>query len=62
MHCINIEVKDNHEDSLVGAQDAVKLAQQLKAATDLDDEIGDIVCKWSEETGRTKTFLHTFFY
>jgi hypothetical protein len=43
-------------------QDAVKLAKMLKASADLDDEIGEIVCKWSQETGRTKTFLHTFFY
>ncbi len=62
VHCVNVEVKDNHEDALVGALDAVKLVAALKAADDLDDQIGDIVSDWAEETGRTKTFLHTFFY
>jgi RNA polymerase II subunit A C-terminal domain phosphatase SSU72 len=62
VHCVNVEVKDNHEDALVGALDAVKLAAALKAADDLDDEIGEIVSNWAEETGRTKTYLHTFFY
>ena len=30
VHCVNVEVKDNHEDALVGALDAVKLAAALK--------------------------------
>ena len=48
VHCINIEVKDNHEDSLEGAQQAVQLCRSLQASADLDDEIGEIVNAWAE--------------
>ena len=56
---------DDAEEARLDAQaqqlDA-EAAAALKAADDLDDEIGEIVSNWAEETGRTKTYLHTFFY
>ena len=68
VHCINVEVKDSHEEALRGAQDALALCKALNEATDLDDQVGEIVTKWAEGVGardgsaRIKTYVHTFYY
>jgi RNA polymerase II subunit A C-terminal domain phosphatase SSU72 len=68
VHCINVEVKDSHEEALLGAQDALDLCILLDGAEDLGDQLGEIVERWAERAstkrpgGRIKTFWHTFFY
>jgi RNA polymerase II subunit A C-terminal domain phosphatase SSU72 len=71
VHCINVEVRDSHDEALLGAQDALALCRELAAATDLDDQVGGILERWAEGgsgarsadgTSRLKAFMHTFFY
>ena len=70
VHCINVEVKDSHEEALLGAQDALDLCEKLAAAEDLDEQLSEIVEQWANGSGnrggssggRLKTFWHTFFY
>ncbi|KAG5362843.1 RNA polymerase II subunit A C-terminal domain phosphatase SSU72 [Yarrowia sp. B02] len=49
VHVINVDIRDNHEDSVIGAQGILKLAKSLNESKDLDAEIMGIMDSWQEQ-------------
>lgn len=49
VHVINVDIRDNHEDSVIGAQGILKLAKSLAESPDLDAGIMDIMNAWQEK-------------
>ncbi|CEG65134.1 Putative RNA polymerase II subunit A C-terminal domain phosphatase SSU72 [Rhizopus microsporus] len=60
-HVINVEIKDNHEDALLGGRAILQLAQMIEASTDIDADMDGII---EEFTSRNPSFpiLHTVTY
>lgn len=49
VHVINVDIRDNHEDSVIGAQGILKLAKSLAESKDLDAEIMGIMDSWQDQ-------------
>ncbi|ODQ64859.1 RNA polymerase II subunit A C-terminal domain phosphatase SSU72 [Nadsonia fulvescens var. elongata DSM 6958] len=49
VHVINVDIKDNYEEALVGGQGILELANMLASANDLDTDIIDILAKWQQD-------------
>ncbi|KAG0176890.1 RNA polymerase II subunit A C-terminal domain phosphatase [Apophysomyces sp. BC1034] len=60
-HVINVEIRDNHEDALLGGRAILQLVQMTEASTDIDADINGII---EEFTERHASFpiLHTVAY
>ena len=60
VHIINIDVTDNHDEAVKGAFIICDLVTQLAKASDLDNEIDEILAEVEEETN--KNFLHCIMF
>ncbi|GAA5795295.1 hypothetical protein HPULCUR_000650 [Helicostylum pulchrum] len=60
-HVINVEIKDNHEDALLGGRAILQLAQMIESSNDIDADMDGII---EEFTLRNPGFpiLHTVAY
>ncbi|KAF7724881.1 RNA polymerase II subunit A C-terminal domain phosphatase [Apophysomyces ossiformis] len=60
-HVVNVEIRDNHEDALLGGRAILQLVQMIEASTDIDADINGII---EEFTERHASFpiLHTVAY
>jgi RNA polymerase II subunit A C-terminal domain phosphatase SSU72 len=57
VHVINIEIKDNHEEAVVGGNGILDLANMINESEDVDSEIMEIISKW-EEAHKNLPILH----
>lgn len=48
VHVINVEIKDNHEEAVVGGKGILELANMLVEDNDVDSNIMDILTKWQD--------------
>lgn len=60
VHIINIDITDNHDEAVKGAFIICDLVTQLAKASDLDNEIDEILAEVEEETN--KNFLHCIMF
>ncbi|GAB5585405.1 RNA polymerase II subunit A C-terminal domain phosphatase [Umbelopsis nana] len=60
-HLINVDIKDNHEDALLGGRAILQLAQMIEASKDIDNEIQTIIERFAERYP-THPILHTIAY
>lgn len=58
---INMDVRDNHEESAVAAPLALKLCRMIEAAEEWEDEIDDIITKFEAETGRKVVYTILYY-
>jgi len=61
VHVINLDIRDNHEEATVGAFAVCDIAKKLAAASDLDDEIEELLLKHEEES-RQRILHSVHFY
>ena len=50
VNVVNFEIKDNHEDACVGAQEILKLTQKLEKVHDLNAELEEILEEFQGQT------------
>ncbi|CAG8826952.1 21367_t:CDS:2, partial [Cetraspora pellucida] len=50
-HVINIDIKDNHEDAMLGGRAILQLVQMIdnERVTDLDEEMPNILQEWQQK-------------
>lgn len=60
VHIINVDITDNHDEAVKGAFIISDLATQLAHASDLDNEIDEILAELEE--GSDKNFLHCIMF
>lgn len=60
VHVINIEIRDNHEDAVVGGRLILNLATRIDASSDHEHEISEILESFQRETNAN--LLHTIAY
>ncbi|CAO3701546.1 unnamed protein product [Rhizopus stolonifer] len=60
-HVINVEIRDNHEDALLGGRSILQLAQMIESSNDIDADMDGII---EEFTIRNPGFpiLHNVTY
>ncbi|KAL7749930.1 hypothetical protein RI367_004806 [Sorochytrium milnesiophthora] len=58
VHVINVEIKDNHEEALVGGQVIADLAQRMEMSQDLDAELDTVIEDFLKDH-KSHTLLHT---
>lgn len=49
VHVINVDIKDNHAEAIVGGKAILDLANMLAKSTDLDTDIMDILAEWQKK-------------
>lgn len=49
VHVINVDIRDNHEDALLGGKAILDLATRLRDSRDMDTEILTIISDWQEQ-------------
>lgn len=49
VHVINVDIKDNHEDALLGGKAILDLANRLLVSDDMDTKIVSILAEWQEK-------------
>lgn len=49
VHIINIDIKDNHEDSLIGGKAILNLTNLLLNSDDMDTKIVEVLAEWQEK-------------
>lgn len=60
VHVINVDITDNHDEAVKGAFIISDLVTQLATASDLDNEIDEILAELEE--GTDKNFLHCIMF
>lgn len=50
VYVINIDIKDNHEDAVIGARSILILAEMLEASSDLSEDFESIIETFKEKT------------
>ncbi|KAI8376183.1 RNA polymerase II subunit A C-terminal domain phosphatase SSU72 [Radiomyces spectabilis] len=60
-HVINVEIKDNHEDALLGGRAILQLCQMIEASSDIDADMAGIIEQFTERN-KTHPILHTVAY
>ncbi|KAL1919028.1 uncharacterized protein VTP21DRAFT_2409 [Calcarisporiella thermophila] len=61
VHVINIDIKDNHEDAAVGGRMILQLANMIELATDLDEELEQIIISFQERHGQNVLYSVSFY-
>src|SRR5947207_11650038 len=61
VHIINVDIKDNHEEALLGGQAILKLVEMLEAVNEdeIDGKVEDILAEWIMVTGARYPTYHT---
>ncbi|CDO56434.1 similar to Saccharomyces cerevisiae YNL222W SSU72 Transcription/RNA-processing factor that associates with TFIIB and cleavage/polyadenylation factor Pta1p [Geotrichum candidum] len=49
VHVINVDIKDNHQDAVLGGKAILDLATRLLESPDRDTEIVSIIAQWQEK-------------
>lgn len=49
VHVINVDIKDNHQDAILGGKAILDLATRLLESSDRDTEIVSIIARWQEK-------------
>ncbi|OLL23515.1 RNA polymerase II subunit A C-terminal domain phosphatase SSU72 [Neolecta irregularis DAH-3] len=62
VHVINVDIKDNHEEAVVGGQAILELVQQMEASVDVDGEVEDILAEWQKEHPLLPALHMTHFF
>ncbi|EHB16809.1 hypothetical protein GW7_11296 [Heterocephalus glaber] len=57
VHVINVDIKDNYEEAILGSFLICKLCQYIQLIEDVDNEIQEVLKEMEKKT--SKTFLHT---
>ncbi|KAI7854263.1 RNA polymerase II subunit A C-terminal domain phosphatase SSU72 [Circinella umbellata] len=60
-HVLNVDIKDNHEDALLGGRAILQLAQMIEQSTDIDADIGGIIDTFAAKNPNYP-LLHTVTY
>ena len=61
VHIINVDIKDNHEEALLGGQAILKLVEMLEASEieEIDSQVDNILADWINGPGSRYPILHT---
>ena len=61
VHIINVDIKDNHEEALLGGQAILKLVEMIEAVEEdeIDGMVEDILATWMKGPGAKYPILHT---
>ena len=61
VHIINVDIKDNHEEALLGGQAILKLVEMIEAVEEdeIDGMVEDILATWMKGPGVRYPILHT---
>jgi len=61
VHIINVDIKDNHEEALLGGQAILKLVEMLEEVdeTEIDGKVEDILAEWIKGPGERYPVVHT---
>ena len=61
VHIINIDIKDNHEEALLGGQAILKLMEMIEAVDEdeIDGMVEDVLTNWMKGPGVRYPVLHT---
>ena len=61
VHIINVDIKDNHEEALLGGQAILKLVEMLEEVdeTEIDGKVEDILAEWIKGPGERYLVVHT---
>ena len=61
VHIINVDIKDNHEEALLGGQAILKLVEMLEAVDEdeIDGKVEDILAEWIKGPGIRYPVVHT---
>ena len=61
VHIINVDIKDNHEEALLGGQAILKLVEMLESVQEdeIDGLVEDILAEWSKGPGARYPVVHT---
>ncbi|KAG5513651.1 hypothetical protein PMAC_000689 [Pneumocystis sp. 'macacae'] len=61
VHVINIDIKDNHEEAIIGGQAILKLIDALSSSNSIDDDIYSIFSAWQKDHPKL-LLLHSVHY
>ncbi|KTW26767.1 hypothetical protein T552_02768 [Pneumocystis carinii B80] len=61
VHVINVDIKDNHEEAVIGGQAILKLINAFASSNSLDDNIYDILSTWQKNHPKL-SLLHSLHY
>ena len=61
VHIINVDIKDNHEEALLGGQAILKLVEMLEQCdeAEIDGKVEDILAEWMKGPGERYPVVHT---
>jgi hypothetical protein len=61
VHIINVDIKDNHEEALLGGQAILKLVEMLESVQEdeIDGLVEDILAEWIKGPGARYPVVHT---
>ncbi|KAF8925371.1 RNA polymerase II subunit A C-terminal domain phosphatase [Haplosporangium bisporale] len=62
VHVINVDIKDNYEEAMVGGRMILNLAQSIDASKDLDQEIQPILDKFQQRYPSTPVLHSVSFF
>jgi hypothetical protein len=56
-----VDIKDNHEEALLGGEAILKLVEMLEAVEEdeMDGKIEDVLAEWIQGPGARYAILHT---
>ncbi|KAG4305267.1 hypothetical protein PORY_001437 [Pneumocystis oryctolagi] len=61
VHVINIDIKDNHEEAIVGGQAILKLIDAFSSSNTIDDDVYNILSTWQKDHPKF-SLLHSVHY
>ncbi|EMR09102.1 hypothetical protein PNEG_02446 [Pneumocystis murina B123] len=61
VHVINVDIKDNHEEAVIGGQAILKLINAFASSNSMDDNIYDILSTWQKNHPKL-SLLHSVHY
>ncbi|QSL64273.1 hypothetical protein MERGE_000429 [Pneumocystis wakefieldiae] len=61
VHVINVDIKDNHEEAVIGGQAILKLINAFSSSDSMDNNIYDILSDWQKNHPKL-SLLHSVHY